>query len=309
MAGLAAASRSETGRSTSDSSTASSSRSTRRPGRSSGRRRSARSPGGLHDHRERRSLTTAASTLGSRAVNSVSAGASRPWTPRQARCSGASTPSRGRGEPGHETWPSNNDAWKHGSAPVWQTPAVDPEARAPLLLDRVTPRPDFIRCGEACRRQPLLGHRSSPLTRRRGSTAGTSRKSTTTSGTTTRPARSCSSTVSVGGRERHGDCAGRQDRLGVHPRPGDGQAADRDRREVRAADAAQFTSPTQPFPRGDADRRAVGSSPKAFARVPKTLPEGNEASSNGGRIFTPYSPGTTSVVARRARSGAPTGGR
>jgi alcohol dehydrogenase (cytochrome c) len=33
----------------------------------------------------------------------------------------------GPGEVGHETWPTDNDAWRHGGAPVWQTPAVDPE--------------------------------------------------------------------------------------------------------------------------------------------------------------------------------------
>ena len=33
----------------------------------------------------------------------------------------------GPGEVGHDTWPANNDAWRHGGAPVWQTPAVDPE--------------------------------------------------------------------------------------------------------------------------------------------------------------------------------------
>jgi alcohol dehydrogenase (cytochrome c) len=33
----------------------------------------------------------------------------------------------GPGERGHETWPQDNDAWEHGGAPVWQTPAVDPE--------------------------------------------------------------------------------------------------------------------------------------------------------------------------------------
>jgi len=32
----------------------------------------------------------------------------------------------GPGETGHETWPQDTDAWKHGGAPVWQTPAVDP---------------------------------------------------------------------------------------------------------------------------------------------------------------------------------------
>ncbi|HUK34237.1 MAG TPA: PQQ-binding-like beta-propeller repeat protein, partial [Vicinamibacterales bacterium] len=33
----------------------------------------------------------------------------------------------GPGEPGHETWPAENDSWKYGGASVWQTPAVDPE--------------------------------------------------------------------------------------------------------------------------------------------------------------------------------------
>lgn len=33
----------------------------------------------------------------------------------------------GPGEAGHETWPQKGDAWKHGGAPVWQTPSVDPE--------------------------------------------------------------------------------------------------------------------------------------------------------------------------------------
>jgi alcohol dehydrogenase (cytochrome c) len=33
----------------------------------------------------------------------------------------------GPGEVGHDTWPADNDSWEHGGAPVWQTPAVDPE--------------------------------------------------------------------------------------------------------------------------------------------------------------------------------------
>jgi quinohemoprotein ethanol dehydrogenase len=31
----------------------------------------------------------------------------------------------GPGEPGHDTWPQDNDAWKYGGAAIWQTPAVD----------------------------------------------------------------------------------------------------------------------------------------------------------------------------------------
>ena len=33
----------------------------------------------------------------------------------------------GPGEFGHDTWPQDSDVWKYGGAPVWQTPAVDPE--------------------------------------------------------------------------------------------------------------------------------------------------------------------------------------
>lgn len=33
----------------------------------------------------------------------------------------------GPGETGHDSWPAGNDSWKHGGAPVWQTPSVDPE--------------------------------------------------------------------------------------------------------------------------------------------------------------------------------------
>lgn len=34
----------------------------------------------------------------------------------------------GPGEFGHDTWPQDNDVWQWGGAPVWHTPAVDPEA-------------------------------------------------------------------------------------------------------------------------------------------------------------------------------------
>lgn len=33
----------------------------------------------------------------------------------------------GPGEFGHDTWPADNDLWQYGGAPVWQTPAIDPE--------------------------------------------------------------------------------------------------------------------------------------------------------------------------------------
>ena len=33
----------------------------------------------------------------------------------------------GPGEPGHETWPQDNDAWQFGGSVIWQTPTIDPE--------------------------------------------------------------------------------------------------------------------------------------------------------------------------------------
>jgi len=33
----------------------------------------------------------------------------------------------GPGEFGHDTWPQSNEVWKHGGAAIWQTPAVDPD--------------------------------------------------------------------------------------------------------------------------------------------------------------------------------------
>jgi alcohol dehydrogenase (cytochrome c) len=33
----------------------------------------------------------------------------------------------GPGEFGHDTWPQDSDVWKHGGAAIWQTPAIDPE--------------------------------------------------------------------------------------------------------------------------------------------------------------------------------------
>ena len=55
----------------------------------------------------------------------------------------------GPGEFGHDTWPQDNDAWLHGGATVWQTPAVDPELGL-IYFTTGNPGPDFngrIRAG------------------------------------------------------------------------------------------------------------------------------------------------------------------
>jgi quinohemoprotein ethanol dehydrogenase len=56
----------------------------------------------------------------------------------------------GPGDRGHETWPKDNDVWKHGGATVWQTPAVDPELGL-VYFSTGNPGPDFngaVRAGD-----------------------------------------------------------------------------------------------------------------------------------------------------------------
>jgi len=84
----------------------------------------------------------------------------------------------GPGEVGHDTWPQDNDVYLYGGATVWQTPAVDP------TLDLV-----YFSTGNPGS-QPRLS-RSTDIP---ASTAGTFSRFTTTSGTTTHPARFCCST-------------------------------------------------------------------------------------------------------------------
>ncbi len=56
----------------------------------------------------------------------------------------------GPGEIGHDTWPQNSEAWLHGGATVWQTPAVDPDLGM-IYFTTGNPGPDFngkIRAGD-----------------------------------------------------------------------------------------------------------------------------------------------------------------
>ena len=56
----------------------------------------------------------------------------------------------GPGEPGHETWPQDNDSWKYGGASIWQTPAVDPDLGL-VYFSTSNPGPDLnggVRAGD-----------------------------------------------------------------------------------------------------------------------------------------------------------------
>lgn len=56
----------------------------------------------------------------------------------------------GPGEPGHDTWPEDSDAWMYGGAAVWQTPAIDPELGL-VYFATANPGPDYsgsVRAGD-----------------------------------------------------------------------------------------------------------------------------------------------------------------
>ncbi|GAB1264809.1 outer membrane protein assembly factor BamB family protein [Aurantivibrio infirmus] len=49
----------------------------------------------------------------------------------------------GPGEFGHDTWPQDSDAYKHGGGTVWQTPAVDPDLGL-IYFSTGNPGPDLL---------------------------------------------------------------------------------------------------------------------------------------------------------------------
>jgi alcohol dehydrogenase (cytochrome c) len=49
----------------------------------------------------------------------------------------------GPGETGHNTWPSNNDAWKHGGAGIWNTPTVN-QKTGTLFFSTSNAAPDWF---------------------------------------------------------------------------------------------------------------------------------------------------------------------
>jgi len=61
----------------------------------------------------------------------------------------------GPGEPGHDTWPKDNDAWKYGGAAIWQTPAYDPELG--LLFFSTGNAARILAQGFSCERGPNQG--------------------------------------------------------------------------------------------------------------------------------------------------------
>ncbi len=90
----------------------------------------------------RRCTTTASCSPASRAARRAFAAASRRSTRATASSCGPSTRCPGPGEVGHDTWPQDNEIWQDGGAPVWNTPAVDPELGL-IYFATGNPGPDY----------------------------------------------------------------------------------------------------------------------------------------------------------------------
>ena len=233
-AGRAAASASATARCSSASSTASSSRSISAP---------ARSPGRSRPSAGRKGFTIPSAPLyydglvitGFAGAERGIRGRVKAFDAKNGKLVWTFYTIPGPGEVGHETWPKDNELWQDGGASVWHTPAVDPGARAPLLRHR-QPGPRLQRLG-AQGRQPVLGvdrrgrreDRQIPL----ALPARAPRHLGLRRGHAARAVRPQHRRTAA---QRHR--AAEQDRLGLHSRPRDRQAARRHRRAARAAGAA-----------------------------------------------------------------------
>ena len=197
----------------------------------------------------------------------------------------------GPGEPGHDTWPKDNDAWKYGGAAIWQTPAVDPELGL-LYFSTGNAAPDYngaFRAGDNLYAASMRGDRARDGQVSLALPAGASRHLGLRRGQSRRP----------DGCERRrphaqGDRRSREDRLGLHPRPR--RPASRsigiDEQPV-PQEPRQATAATQPFPRGDA----------IVPQLIEIAPEGH-ALVNDGRIFTPFVGKDPTIVAPGIWGGA-----
>jgi quinohemoprotein ethanol dehydrogenase len=196
----------------------------------------------------------------------------------------------GPGEPGHETWPADNDVWMHGGASVWQTPAVDPELGM-LYFSTGNPGPDFngavragdnlysasivavdVRTGEYRWHFQQVHHdiwdydAPNPVVLFDTEIDGSLRKGLAQVGKT--------GWVYILDRETG------EPLIGIDERP-------------VPQEPAQATAATQPYPRGDAVvPQSVDVPPEGFRLV------------NGGRIFTPFVGDAGMIVAPSLYGGA-----
>ena len=193
----------------------------------------------------------------------------------------------GPGEIGHDTWPKDTDAWKYGGATVWQTPAVDPELGL-LYFTTGNPGPDFngkIRCGDN-----LFATSMVAIEAKTGKYRWHYQQIHHDLWDYDGPSPVILFDVKVGGRMRK--AAAEANKAGwvyILDRTNGKPLIGIDEKPV-AQEPRQFTSPTQPFPRGDAFvPQSIDIAPEGFTLV------------NQGRIFTPF--WSEGVVAKPALRG------
>ncbi|HEU4616931.1 MAG TPA: PQQ-binding-like beta-propeller repeat protein, partial [Gammaproteobacteria bacterium] len=180
----------------------------------------------------------------------------------------------GPGEVGHDSWPADSDLWQDGGAPVWQTPAVDPEFGL-LYFSTGNPGPDYngsLRAGDNLFSSSIVA-----LDAKTGKYRWHFQQVHHDLWDYDGPSPVVLFDLHVDGKLRHGlaqasktgwvyilDRTNGQPLVGIEERP-------------VPQEPRQATSPTQPYPKGD-------------AFVPQSIPIAPEGTVlvNQGRIFTPF---------------------
>jgi alcohol dehydrogenase (cytochrome c) len=193
----------------------------------------------------------------------------------------------GPGEIGHDTWPQDNDAWKHGGATVWQTPAVDPDLGL-IYFTTGNPGPDFngrIRLGDNLFSVSMVAVEAST-----GKYRWHFQQVHHDIWDYDSPNPVMLFDVMLNGRLRKAAAeASKTGWVYILDRTTGKPLIGIDEKPV-AQDPRQLTSPTQPFPRGDAFvPHEIDIAPEDFPLV------------NQGRIFTPF--WTEGVVAKPSPRG------
>jgi alcohol dehydrogenase (cytochrome c) len=180
----------------------------------------------------------------------------------------------GPGEIGHDTWPKDTDAWKYGGATVWQTPAVDPELGL-LYFTTGNPGPDFN--GRIRRGDNLFATSMVAIEAKTGKYRWHYQQVHHDLWDYDSPSPVILFDVKVGGRIRK--AAAEANKAGwvyILDRTNGKPLIGIDEKPV-PQEPRQFTSPTQPVPRGDAFiPQSIDIAPEGFTLV------------NQGRIFTPF---------------------
>ena len=218
----------------------------------------------------------------------------------------------GPGETGHETWPQDNDAWKHGGAPVWQTPAVDPELGL-LYFSTGNTAPDFD--GSSRKGDNLFANSIVAIDAKTGEYRWHFQQIHHDIWDLDAPSPVVLFDLEVDGQAAARTRGGEQDGLGLHPRPDEWRAAHRNRREASSAGAAPAH-----FCDAAVSRWATAFVPQSIsaeevtrlqkARAAAAREAGGEDELgtpkwnyvNEGRIFTPFW-GQTGVIAKPSTIG------